>query len=347
MITVIIPTLNEAAHIGQLLAWLAEDAPDDLAEIIVADGGSQDRTCAIVTEAAEAGQRVRLLNNPDRIQAAGINMAAAAADPRTTILIRLDAHAGYPPGYVQNLRDVLKDTGADSVVVRLRTEASGCFQKAVGALSNSRLGTGGAAHRVGGASGWIDHGHHAAFLRSSFAGVGGYDRTFVANEDAEFDVRLRRAGGRIWFASELEIAYHPRRTLGALARQYFRYGRGRARNLLKNRERLRLRQCIPPLLVIGLVIALAMTPIVPWMFAIPLAYFGAALCAGLALALSARDFCLLAAALALPAMHLAWGAGFLITMTRRNVFEEHPGMIQTPSHPLGAHKIGDVDVRLD
>jgi succinoglycan biosynthesis protein ExoA len=306
MITIIIPTLDEAAHIGQLLAWLAADAPDDLAEIIVADGGSRDRTCDIVAQAAQAGQRVRLLHNPERIQAAGINMAAAAADPRTTILIRLDAHAGYPPGYVHGLRDVLKGTGADSVVVRLRTEASGCFQKAVAALSNSRLGTGGAAHRVGRTSGWIDHGHHAAFLRSSFAGVGGYDRTFAANEDAEFDVRLRRAGGRIWFASELEIAYHPRRTLVALARQYFRYGRGRARNLLKNGERLRLRQCAPPVLVVVLVAAVAMTPVAPWLLAIPIAYFAAALTAALALALFGRDACLLGAAFALPFPRCIW-----------------------------------------
>jgi len=223
MITLIIPTLNEADHIGQLIDQLLSDAPPTLAEILIADGGSSDRTRDIVAKAAALDGRVRLIDNPKKIQAAGVNSAVRAADRRSQIIIRLDAHAGYPPGYVNRLCEIMTETQADSVVVRLKTQALGCFQRAVAAVSNSRLGTGGAAHRIGGAGRWIDHGHHAAFKRESFEAIGGYDETFAANEDAEFDVRLRRTGRRIWFAPELEVSYYPRKTPASLAVQYLKY----------------------------------------------------------------------------------------------------------------------------
>ena len=344
MIAAIIPTLNERAHIAGLLDRLLCDAPADLAEILVVDGGSTDGTQAIVEEVARAEPRVRLLHNPDRIQAAGVNRAAAAADRRATVLIRLDAHAGYPAAYLDRLRTTLAETRADSVVVRLRTRGEGCFQKAVAALSNSRLGTGGAAHRTGSVNRWIDHGHHAAFDRARFEALGGYDPEFPANEDAEFDVRLRRAGGRIWFAAEIEVEYHPRRSPTALARQYFRYGSGRARNLLKNGERLRLRQMAPPMMVVVFALALVVAPAAPWTIALPGAYLAAAGLAAGVLAVGARDACLMGAAVALPIMHLAWGAGFLLQIGRAGVFKGawldrrpgvgDPGSQSTRSMPL-------------
>ncbi|MHB8286342.1 MAG: glycosyltransferase, partial [Caulobacteraceae bacterium] len=150
MIAVIIPTLNEAAHIEGLLRQLLDEAPATLVEIIVADGGSTDGTREIVSKVALTDPRVRLIFNPLKIQAAGFNLAAAAAAPRATVLIRIDAHSGYPPHVVQSLSEQLVSMDADSVVVRLRTGGDGCFQKAVAAVSNSILGTGAAAHRVGG-----------------------------------------------------------------------------------------------------------------------------------------------------------------------------------------------------
>lgn len=316
MIAVIIPTLNEASHIEALLHQLLEQAPHNLAEILVADGGSSDGTREIVSHIARNDARVRLISNPLRIQSAGFNRAADAADPRATVLVRVDAHAGYPPNLVQNLGEALAAMDADSVVVRLHTRGHGCFQKSVAAVSNSILGTGAAAHRVGGASRWIDHGHHAAFRRSSFSAVGGYDETFEANEDAEFDIRLRRAGGRIWFAADIEVDYYPRSTAQLLARQYFRYGVGRARNVRKNGERLKLRQLAPPLLLLFILAGVVGAAFSPWTLIVPAGYLAASLLAAVMLTLRQRDSCLLWAAVALPCMHLSWGAGFLLATLR-------------------------------
>ena len=91
----------------------------------------------------------------------------------------------------------------------------------------------------------MDHGHHALFDLAAFRALGGYDETFVANEDAEFDRRLTNSGGRIWLSEGLAIVYHPRRTAAALFAQYLRHGAGRARMLLRHRAQPRVRQLLP------------------------------------------------------------------------------------------------------
>jgi hypothetical protein len=134
------------------------------------------------------------------------------------------------------------------------------MQRAMAAVPNSRLGNGGAAHRVGGKSGFVDHGHHAAFDRAFFQLIGGYEETFSHNEDAEHDERARLAPGRIWMCAEATIDYFPHARLWPLARRYFQSGAGRACTVLKHRMRIRPRQVAAPALLVGRVGGLDLAP---------------------------------------------------------------------------------------
>lgn len=309
-VAVIIPTLNEADHIGGLLRAFLRQGPS-IVEIIVADGGSSDGTPEIVERMAATEPRIRLIHNPARLQAAGFNLAAAKASLEVDTLIRVDAHSSYPSDFVETLLAEQAGSGAESIVNRLRSVGTGGFQAAVAAASNSIFGTGGAAHRQGAPSCYIDHGHHALFDRATFLSLGGYDEAFAANEDAEYDVRLRIAGGRIWFTNKADIAYFPRRSPRELMRQYFRYGAGRAQTLLRHAEPLRWRQRVPALLLVVLAFALLLSPIIPSLLAVPAAYVASLISATLILMIRERRFCVWGALLALPIMHLAWGAGFV------------------------------------
>jgi succinoglycan biosynthesis protein ExoA len=158
----------------------------------------------------------------------------------------------------------------------------------------------------------VDHGHHAAFDRKAFLAVGGYDESFTHNEDAELDIRLRNSGAQIWLCSELAIGYFPRDSLGALGRQYFNHGSGRARTMLKHRRLPKLRQLLP-LGALGMnMLSLATGVGFGWPFFLPtLAYVGACLTGGALLALSERDPAGCAAGLAAMIMHQSWAAGFV------------------------------------
>lgn len=316
MVGIVIPTLNEERHILATLDSLARQSSGRCREIIVVDGGSTDATCDIVLQYSLRDPRVRLLHNENQLQSAGINLAVRHLDPDTRYFIRADAHSVYPDDFVDKLLNAAITYDAQSVVTRLKASGDTCFQRAVGLVSNSVIGTGGALHRIGGQSRWVEHGHHALFDVRSFKSLGGYDESFVANEDAEFDVRLCASGGRIWFSNDSTIIYSPRETPAALATQYFRYGAGRARNLLKHGNKLRLRQLLPPLTVLVVSLCLCLSLMSLWYLLVPCAYLFGVAVGTLSIYSKIRTRCALASIIAAPIMHFAWGAGFLVTYLR-------------------------------
>jgi succinoglycan biosynthesis protein ExoA len=224
-------------------------------------------------------------------------------------LIRIDAHCRYPDGYARGLVETAERTAAASVVVPMITQGQACFQKACAAAQNSVLGAGGAAHRKVGAAQFVDHGHHALFDLAAYAGVGGYDESFSHNEDAELDLRLARAGARVWLEPSLAIVYFPRSAPGPLFRQYFNYGKGRARTIQRHRTRLKARQAAP--LAIAPVVLAAIAGLWFWPFALPAAAWAAACLAyGVMLSGKTRSVCVLLSGPAAMIMHFAWSLGF-------------------------------------
>jgi succinoglycan biosynthesis protein ExoA len=311
--TIVIPTQNEAAHIGSLLEQLSHVQASLVVEIIVADGGSSDATRAIVADHAARDERIRLIDNPHRIQSAGLNLAIRLADPAADTIIRIDAHGRYTDSYVGRIIDAFSVSGAEMVATRLRTVGVTAMQRGIALAMNSRIGTGGSIHRIGGRPRFVEHGHHAGIDRAAFNRAGGYDERFVANEDAELDVRIRQTGGRIWLDTDNIVDYFPRTTLTALVRQYWRYGVGRCQTFRKHRERLRLRQLIPPVMTIAL-LASILSSAIDWRLGLVAGLYLASLGVwSVWLAIRHRDTAALLAAPAAAVMHIAWGLGFLKT----------------------------------
>lgn len=304
----VIPCLNEAAHLPALLRQMLADPAID--RIVVADGGSDDGSRAIVAQFAQ-DERVVLLDNPARIQSAGVNRAVREYGHGYDWLLRIDAHCLYPDDYATGLLDAAKTRGATAVVVPMVTVGKQGFQLAAAAAQNSVLGTGGSAHRHLGEGRFVEHGHHALMDMDLFRAVGGYCEAMPCNEDAELDHRQIAAGGKIWLEPALALTYFPRSTVGALWRQYRRYGQGRARNLRRHRMRPRVRQMVP--LVVPLAIALLAFSWWHPVLAVPaLAWAGLCLGLGLVVGLRAGGGWAVFAGVAAMTMQLAWATGFLL-----------------------------------
>jgi cellulose synthase/poly-beta-1,6-N-acetylglucosamine synthase-like glycosyltransferase len=253
---VVLPCLDEERHIEACLRGaLGQDYPADRMEIIVADGGSRDATRGIVRGIAEQDPRVTLVDNPGRLQSAGMNEAIKRA--RGEVIVRMDVHAEYAPDYVRKSVEVLERTGADNVGGAARTRSQAPFQRALCAALESPLGVGGSKYRDADNEGWVESVFNGAFRRNVFERVGLYDPRAVTNEDAELNQRIHDAGGRVYLSREVVVHYFPRDRAGALARQYLKYGQGRARTLLKHRRLLSIRPVIPFLMVAAGAVLLA------------------------------------------------------------------------------------------
>ena len=310
-ILVVIPTLNEARHIAQVLADLSTDLPDADLLFVVTDGGSTDGTQAIVTDLARGRDDLLLLHNPRKLQSAAINLAVERHGPGRDILIRCDAHADYPSGFLRKLVEAFDRGEADAIVVPMDSVGVTCFQRAVAWVSDSKVGSGGSAHRGGAASGYVDHGHHALFRMESFRRADGYDPSFTHNEDAELDCRQRALGSRIFLDADVRLRYAPRASAAKLARQYFNYGKGRSRTVRRHRGSMRARQLAIPVLVIGTLATLLLAPITPIFLLLPALYLAILAVTAIQIAIGRGSACGLLAAPAAAIMHYAWGVGFL------------------------------------
>ncbi len=310
---VVIPTLNEAAHIEQVLRELCVGvdvgAP---VHFVVSDGGSTDGTPDIVRGlAASWPWRLTLLHNPKRLQSAAVNLAVKHFGQGCDLLVRCDAHASYPPGFIVRLHASMQAHEADAVVVPMDSVGDAPWQKAVAWVSDTVVGSGGSAHRGGARSGFVDHGHHAAFRMASFCRAGGYDETFSHNEDAELDCRQRALGSRIYLDSGIRIGYLPRDSFKGLWKQYSNYGAGRSRTIRKHPDSWRLRQMAVPINAVLVFGGLLLGPWWPLLLAWPALYGSILLFTALSLAVRHRSLVGLLAWPAAFAMHMAWAKGFV------------------------------------
>ena len=114
MISIIIPTYNEAEIIAQLIIYLKKASEADNAEIIVSDGGSIDDTIGLAIAAGAAA-----VLSPEKGRAAQMNFGASISNGDILYFVHADT---FPPkNYVS---DINKAIGKGYEAGRYRTRFS-------------------------------------------------------------------------------------------------------------------------------------------------------------------------------------------------------------------------------
>lgn len=239
ILSVVLPVLNEELDIGRVLDQLLRQVePTGGYEVLVADGGSTDRTPDIVRSVAAGNPRVVLVVNSGRLSSAGRNAGARAS--RGQYILFLDGHCSIPrDDYMVRAMELFDSTGADCLCrpQYLDSLAEGGWAKAIAAARHSWLGHNYRSDIYGGEPGFTDpRSAGAAYRRECLDRLGGYDERFDACEDVEFNHRVAEAGYKAYRHPDLRIDYRPRRSLRGLFRQMYRYGRGRARLMARHRD---------------------------------------------------------------------------------------------------------------
>lgn len=309
--SVVLPVHNGARTIGAALRSILDQRYPGTLEVVVADGMSTDGTREIVQAVAAADTRVRLVDNPQRSTPAGLNAAIrASAGP---VVVRCDAHAELPPGYVTRAVAMLGQTGADNVGGVQSAEGIGFVQRAIACAMSSRIGVGDSRFHYGGAPGPVDTVYLGTFRREALERAGLFDETLARNQDYELNHRIRSTGGIVYFDPELRVLYRPRTSLQALWRQYWQYGVWKRRVVRRHPRSLRIRQLAAPVFVAGLAgsAVLALTPVREWALVVPSTYGALLVGATVVQAVRRRDPAVLLFPVAVAIMHLAWGGGFL------------------------------------
>jgi glycosyltransferase involved in cell wall biosynthesis len=249
-VDVVMPIRNEAAHLAEAVAAVrAQDYPGRM-RIFLGVGPSDDGTERIAARLAAHDDDLVVVDNPTGLTPAALNVAIRAG--AAPVVVRVDGHSELLPGYIRRAVETIRRTGAVNVGGLQVPVATTPFEEAVASATTSWLGTGGPSYRVGGVAGPVDTVFLGVFDREAIEQVGLFDERLVRNQDYELNIRLREAGGVVWFDPELSVGYRPRGSWRALAKQYFEYGRWKAVVVRMHPESARPRQLVPPVAVAAL-----------------------------------------------------------------------------------------------
>jgi succinoglycan biosynthesis protein ExoA len=330
-VSIVLPCRNERGHIESCLQGvLAQDLQEPF-EVLVADGMSTDGTREYVNQLAQFDSRVRLIDNPGQITPMALNAAILAA--RGKIIIRMDAHTEYATDYARECVAVLRDTGADNVGGPAATRAHGYVQRAISAAFHSPFSVGGARFHNVAYEGEVDTVVYGCWYKETLERIGLFDPELVRNQDDELNLRLRRAGGRLWQSLRIKSFYSPRGSFKSLFRQYQQYGYWKVRVIQKHKLPASPRHLVPVLFVVGLL--LGWLPGLVWAPWLGIYASGLSLYAGLSLLMSVRSAMTYGLDLLaiLPAVfftfHAAYGVGFLRGMVDWFMLKRRPSAAMT------------------
>jgi succinoglycan biosynthesis protein ExoA len=318
-VSVIVPCYNEQARIEQLLNAIYEQSyPFNEIEVIIADGMSTDQTRTVINRFQDNHPKllVRIIDNLKRAIPSGLNRAIEIAQGE--YLIRLDAHSLPDRDYVRNCVLALESGKGDNVggIWRIQAGTSSWIAKSIAITASHPLAVGDAHYRIGGVAQEVDTVPFGAFRRELIEKIGMFDETLLTNEDYEFNVRVRKSGGKVWMDPSIHSIYFARSTLLELSEQYWRYGYWKAQMLRRYPETVRWRQALPPLFVLSL-LCLGLLSIVwflaRWLFTIIVILYTIIICmAGIHSSIKHRDLSLvIGIPLATATIHLSWGLAFL------------------------------------
>src|SRR5690606_1749586 len=250
-ISVIMPVVNEEPYLVDAVERvLAQDYPGEL-EMIIAVGPSKDRTAEIAAGLARTHAQVVVVDNPAGKTPHGLNRAIARA--HHPVIVRVDGHGELGPGYLVTAVELLETTGAVNVGGVMDAQGRTPFQEAAAAAYTSRLGLGGGSfHHADSPEGPAETVFLGVFRADALREAGGFDEDFHRAQDWELNLRLRRAGGLIWFSPKLTVRYYPRSSPGALARQFYLTGKWRREVVRRHPDTASLRYLAPPTAVLGL-----------------------------------------------------------------------------------------------
>lgn len=325
-ITLIATIRNEEKYVEAALDSVLMQTYPKRFDVVLAIGPSSDNTYGLAKEYALRDSRITIVDNPTGLIPQGLNIALAQCPTDTEIVIRFDGHTRLPMGYVQTMVDALLRTGAHNVGGLMKPVGKSSVEQAIARAMSHPLGIGAASFHIGGVEGPNETAYLGTFDMEALRSVGGYDEHYQRAEDWELNLRLREAGGLIWFLPNVEVVYRPRSSLKMLAKQFGRTGQWRREVVKNNAHTASLRYLAPPMTVaaiavgtimglIGVVLASLGLNWGQWLiagFLAPLGYTALITVGGL---IAGKDLPL-KARLVLPAvlatMHICWGTGFLL-----------------------------------
>lgn len=314
-IAVVIPCRNEIRNIEECIeAIYASDLPADSNLVVnVVDGISNDGTAELLESLQKKYSGLQIIPNNKQLTPYAFNLGIHATKDADFYQI-IGARQIVSPNYLKKAVESLQNdssiwcVGGKVTNVYLNNES-----KMIAQAMGTSFGMGLGNFRTLNESGLVDTVGTPMYPAWVFEKIGYFDEELIRNQDDDFNFRVTKAGGKILYNNEIALKYYVRGSVSQLWKQFMQYGYWKVYVNKKHKAVTTLRQLIPPLFVLFLMV-------IPFLFLINsligfigLSFLGVYVLLGLLvtgkIAESVTEFNRIF--IIFPILHISYGWGYL------------------------------------
>lgn len=252
LVSIVIPCRNEENFIGKCLdSILGQNYSQDHIEVLVVDGMSKDGTRKILRKYNNRFKNIKIVDNKRKITPVALNLGVK--NSRGEIIIILGAHSFLKEDFILQNKKYLRKTNADCIGGVIKSIGKNYWGKVISFAMTSPFGVGDAKFRYAKKEGYVDTVAFGAYKKEVFKKIGLFDEKLSCGQDADFNFRIIKNGGKIFLSPKIKSFYYVRSSILKLWRQYFKYGFSKATMAKKHRTIVSVRSFVPLLFILTLI----------------------------------------------------------------------------------------------
>ena len=245
-ISIIIPCRNEENYIASCLeSVINSDYPNDLIEVKVVDGMSDDNTREIIQEYSNKYSFIKMIDNVKQKTPYAFNLGIEKSS--SDFIMIMGARHIISKNYILYSIDKLNKDGdlgciGGAVINSFENSISEVISKAM----NSSFGVGIGNFRTNIVEEiYVDTIGTPVYRKKIFDELGLFDERLTRNQDDEFNYRVTQAGYKIMSSGNISVKYFVRASFRKLFNQYYQYGYWKVFVNKKHKTITTLRQLAP------------------------------------------------------------------------------------------------------
>ena len=265
-VSVVIPCRNEKVFVGRCIeAIYNSELPEHVhVKVIVVDGMSNDGTREELDRLQTIYTSLNVVDNIQQLTPIAFNLGIHYCD--FDFLQIIGARHIITANYISKSIDILINKPeiwcvGGKIKNVFTTEDSQVISEAMSTSFGMGLGN----FRTLNESSFTDTVTSPMYPKFVFEKIGYFDEQLVRNQDDDFNFRVNKAGGKIWFESEIALDYYVRSNYSGLMKQFYQYGYWKVFVNTKHKTVTTWRQLIPPVFVLY-VFSIVFLPFLPFLF---------------------------------------------------------------------------------
>jgi GT2 family glycosyltransferase len=261
-ISIVVPCRNENANIEECIrAVFGSKLPENvMLRVFIVDGMSNDGTREKVSELTKEFSSLFLIDNVEKLTPYAFNLGIHAEQSDYVQII--GARHIISENYLSNCLEKLQnDPSVWCVGGKIINEYVNETGRVIASAMSTSLGMGIGNFRTLSKSGYTDTVTSPMYPRWVFEKIGYFDEELIRNQDDDFNYRVTKAGGKIYFDADISLKYYVRGNFKNLWKQFFQYGYWKVYVNQKHKAVTTLRQLVPPIFVAYLFLSL-----LSWLF---------------------------------------------------------------------------------